>query len=121
MGKSIMQKPGESPEVIDLRKGIDHLKEIVGGCFTTVHHEALESAGVTAWAHDEGLFEHLEPNIVVYGQPIVGPVVFTGHNAKGETVALTGEQEALVRRFLGAATLNALQRYRVGQQLAELF
>jgi hypothetical protein len=80
----------------------------------------LEANGITAWANEEGLYERLEPNILVYGQPIVGPVVFTGHNNKGETIALTDDQAEIVGAFLAATTLNAMQRYRIGQRIAEM-
>ncbi len=120
--KAIVQKPGESPETVALEGDtLKALQGLVGGYITTVYHEALEESGITAWAHDEGLLIGLTPNLVVYGQPIVGPVVFTGHNDEGETVGLTAEQEEIVHRFLAATdVLTDEQREVVAQRIAAM-
>ena len=126
--KAITQKPGESPEVIELTKGetLKELQGLVGGYVTTFYvpvgaEGSFDEEGITAWANDEGLLEGLQPNLLAAGQPIVGPVVFTGHDDEGDTIGLTDAQAELVMTFLAAATLNALQSYRIGQQLAEMF
>jgi len=120
--KAILKKPGETAQNITLEgETLAALQGLVEGYITTVYHESLDAAGITAWANDEGLLIGQAPNLLVYGQPIVGPVVFTGHDDEGETVALTDEQAEIVGRFLEAATLNALQAYRLAQQLAEMF
>ncbi len=96
------------------------LQGLVGGYITTVVHMALDDALITMWAHDEGLILGLAPNVLVYGQPIVGPVVFTGHTREGVTVGLTPLQEEIVQRFLMATTLNEAQRERIAARLAEM-
>jgi len=104
--KAIVQNPGESPKTVELSETLKDLQGLVGGYVTTFYVPEFEEAGITAWANDEGLLIGQQPNLFVYGQPIVGPVVFTGHNDEGETVGLTGPQEALVRTFLSLASLD---------------
>ena len=119
--KAIVQNPGENPQTVDLQgDSLSALQGVVGGYIETVHHEALEENGITAWANEEGLYLSLSPNLVVYGQPIVGPVVFTGHNDEGETIGLTEDQEAIVQAFLSATTLNDAQRERIASRIAEM-
>ena len=118
--RAVIQRPGGSPETVNLGNKLKHLQELVGGYITSVHHETLEHFGITLWANDTGLFNGLEPNLSVYRQPIVGNVVFTGHDKEGDTVGLTDEQETVARAFLQATTMDALQRYRTAQRLAEM-
>lgn len=117
--KAIQKKPGEQPTEVELKKGIDHLQELVGGgCFTTVYHPALEQRGITLWANDEGLFLDMEPNLIVMGQPIVGPVVFTGHNSEGETVALDESQAIVVGIFLARTEItNPIRREAIRERI----
>lgn len=120
--KSIVQNPGEQPKAVELEgDSLSALQGVVGGYVTTVYHEALEEAGITAWANDEGLLIGQEPNLLVYGQPIVGPVVFTGHNDEGETVALTDGQAEIVHAFLNAVTLSASARERLADRIRAAF
>lgn len=120
--RAILKKPGETAQETTLKGStLEALQGLVEGYITTVYHEALDEAGITAWANDEGLLIGQEPNLLVYGQPIVGPVVFTGHNDEGETVALTAEQAEMVGRFLEAVTLNESQRAMIGLRLQGMF
>jgi hypothetical protein len=100
--KAIVKKPGEKSETIEIDKGdsLKALQGLVGGYITTVWDEGLDEAGITAWANDEGLLIGQAPNLFCYGQPIVGPVVFTGHNDEGETIARHGPPAG--RPLLGA-------------------
>lgn len=120
--KSIIKNPGEDAQTVELKGDtLPALQASVGGYVETVYHEVLEDAGITAWANEEGLLVGLSPNLLVYGQPIVGPVVFTGHNDEGETIALTDEQAEIVGAFLEATTLNNAQRERIAARIAEVY
>ena len=108
--KAIVQQPGAEPEVVALEGDtLKGLQSLVGGYITTFYVPEFEEAGITAWANDEGLLLGQQPNLVACGQPIVGPVVFTGHNDEGETVGLTEHQESLVRAFLARASLDEVK------------
>jgi len=106
MSRAVVKNPGESPKVIDLRKGINHLQELVGGYFTTVYVDSLDEAGITVWASDEGLMLRQDPNLSIGGQIIVGPVVFTGTDGDGGTVSLTRDQETTCLAFLSKTSLS---------------
>ncbi len=107
--KAIVQRPGERPETVSLgENSLKALQGLVGGWITTFYVEGFEEAGITSWADDEGLLKSAQPNLLAAGQPIVGPVVFTGHDGEGETIALTDEQAALVEAFLANYSLNGL-------------
>lgn len=105
--KAITKQPGQPSKVEDMGDDtLAWLQAKVEGYITTVYAEALDAAGVTCWANDEGLLIGQAPNLLVYGQPIVGPVVFTGHDDEGETVGLTEAQEKAVAAFLKTNTLS---------------
>lgn len=119
--KAIVKKPGEDAQEITLAGTLESLQAQVEGLITVVYHEQLDEAGITAYANDEGLLIGQSPNLLVYGQPIVGPVVFVGHNDEGETVGLTSEQAELVYGFLAATTLNEAQRAALALRIARMF
>lgn len=121
--KWIVKNPGETAQDYTHEGGssLEPLQKLVGGYITTVYHESLDEVGITAWANDEGLLIGQAPNLAVYGQPVVGPVVFTGHDDEGETVGLTDEQAETVGRFLKAVTLNEVQAAAVALRLGQLF
>lgn len=119
--KAITKKPGEDAQEITLDGTLESLQAQVEGLITVVYHEQLDEAGITAYANDEGLLIGQSPNLLVYGQPIVGPVVFVGHDDEGETVGLTPSQEDLVRGFLEAVTLNEAQRAALALRIARMF
>lgn len=111
MKKAIHKKPGEEPTVVEVKDGIDHLQELVGGgLFERVYHPILEERGITLYANEEGLFRDFEPNLIVYGQPIVGPVICVGHNDEGERVALTAKQAAIATIFLDKVAIHSPDR-----------
>ena len=119
--KALVQNPGDSPQTVDLADDtLKALQGLVGGYVTTAYIEPLDAAGVTTWANDEGLLVGMRPNILAHGQPLVGPVVFTGTSDDGDTIALTDAQEALVRQVLGRITLNVFQSALVALKLEAL-
>ena len=120
--KAIVKHPGQAPQKIDINDGdtLSSLQALVDGLVTTVYVEGFDEAGITVWANDEGLLMRLTPNLLIEGQPIVGTVVFTGHNDEGETVGLTRYQMAAVERLLRASTLNLPTALWIAAKLASL-
>lgn len=97
---AVVKYPYEKPQTIALEKGLKPLQEIVGGIITGADLPNIE--GVYGFANDEGLFIGLEPNIYrpEYEDALVGPLVFTGANGKGENISLTPEQAKQVMNYL---------------------
>lgn len=119
---AIVKNPGETAELFDLdTDSLKSLQEAVGGYVTTVFDPKMDGAGITIWANDEGLLHRLDPNLLVHGQPIVGPVVFTGHDDEGNTIALTEDQVLRVRAFLAKTTLDERGAMIVALRLQEMF
>jgi hypothetical protein len=119
--KAIVQKPVEAAETVELvGNTLKALQGHVGGYITTFYVPGFEEEGITAWADDEGLLRRSKPNLLAAGQPIVGTVVFTGHDDEGGTIALTDEQGKLVFRFLEASSLNEQQSEALGQRIERL-
>ena len=100
----ILKKPGESPIKIPIAEKGDTLKQLqdlVEGYIDIVRSDLLQPHGIDMFINDEGLFSGedggpMDENILMAHQVLVGPVVFTGTDSEGETIALTFEQEARV-------------------------
>ena len=124
--KAITKKPGEKPETIEIEgDSLKALQGLVGGYITTfyvpVGEGSFDEKGITSWANDEGLMIGQELNILAAGQPIVGPVVFTGHDDEGDTVGLTDAQAETVLAFLVEATPSEARRAAIALRMAAMF
>lgn len=103
---AVVKYPYEKPQIVALEKGLKPLQEIIGGMITGADLPGIE--GVYGFAHDEGLLIGLEPNIYrpEYGDALVGPLVFTGANIKGNNISLTPEQAKKVTAYIDANSVN---------------
>ena len=119
MIRAIVQNPQEAPQPFDISGDtLSALQERVGGLIEGVYIPGFDERGISCYANEEGLLLQLAPNLLLGGQPIVGPVVFVGHNDEGETVSLTPEQEARVIVLLGMVSLHRDAADHVAEQIA---
>lgn len=95
----IRMRPGEEPEEISVDNTLAALQAEVGG-----HIETLRlDRDVTAIVNEEGLLEELEPNCLLRGELIVGPVVLVG---------VRGEDFCSIPEGYESLWIDALERAR---------
>lgn len=117
MTNMIYLEPGNEPRNVEVRKGIDHLQELVGGLFTMPYVPGLGEHGIDVFANDEGLILQMDPNLLIenenFYEPmvLVGPLLFASSDDEGETVSLNAKQEGIVRAFVAANRATA-ERWR---------
>lgn len=87
--KIIVKNPGEVATVVEIQND-DQLREHVGGWLEMVHmfNRSTVPDGVVAYCDEEGKLKGLEPNLVIPGDVIVGPLVIANSNEEGETIGL---------------------------------
>lgn len=100
----IRMRVAESPELALIDDGT--LQEEVGGYIDVV----AMADGVDAFVNDEGLLDGLPFNCQLPTTrglvPVVGDVVFAGHDGEGETISLTDAQVAHWLPILRNASRN---------------
>lgn len=101
---AIVKHPGENARSVTLEGDtLAELQRCVGGLIEGVYIPDFDEQGISCYANEEGLIFGLEPNVRLAGQPIVGPIVFVGHNEEGETVSLTEAQAWAVFKLLDSS------------------
>lgn len=102
----LVADPGGATHLASLRRALD--------C-RFVDRVSLESDTVDAWLDDEYLYSRAESNPLAtnvlraygadFGEPILGSVVFAGHDGAGRMRSLTEREQAVLR--------NAVRQARV--------
>ena len=97
---AVIKKPYEKPETVAIDKGLKSLQEIVGGDIDVVYIPNIDD--IHGFCNDEGLLIGMEPNFYRpdYGDAIVGPAVFLGSGADGDSISLTPEQVKRITTYL---------------------
>lgn len=86
--------------------GLTDMQNVVEGSIESFdYNEALFQNNIVSYCNDEGKLRHLTPSILVFKNgemidTICGNVLFTGINKDGETVDLTDDQIALLKKTL---------------------
>lgn len=97
---AVIKKPYQKPETVTIDKGLEPLQEIVNGCIDVVYLPNIDD--IHGFCNDEGLLIGMEPNFYRpdYGDAIVGPAVFLGSGADGDSISLTPEQVKRITSYL---------------------
>lgn len=97
---AVIKKPYQKPETVAIDKGLEPLQEIVGGCIDVVYLPDIDD--IHGFCNDEGLLIGMEPNFYRpdFGDAIVGPAVFLGSGADGDSVGLTPKQVKRITSYL---------------------
>lgn len=86
-------------EEIDSRNRLKQMRDLIE-CERI--ETSLISEEYVAWVDEEGLFKenpkvnivaYTQDNQIVYANEVAGNVIVTGHNASGETLGLSSEQQ----------------------------
>lgn len=87
----VFKRPGFPAEVRLIENTLESLQaQLDGGCLEGI---ALTEE-ILGYADDEGLLKELPVNIVIDGQPIVGPVIFSKIDEGGDDIGFPDEAEA---------------------------
>ena len=72
--KVIVKHPGKDPEELVIPNELEAFQRLVGGYIETLPI----AADMLAIVNEEGKLRGMEPNMIVNGELLVGPVVFAG-------------------------------------------
>lgn len=97
---AVIKKPYQKPETVAIDKGLKPLQKIVNGGIDVVYLPNIDD--IHGFCNDEGLLIGMEPNFYRpdYGDAIVGPAVFLGSGADGDSISLTPEQVKRITSYL---------------------
>ena len=95
--RTVVKKPGLSPEVVEIADELDHWKDIVGGYLEAI---PFGNDGIILWCNEEGKLLGLPANIVTKYHIIVGNVFFTRSDEYGEIGSLTEEDVKMLLSIL---------------------
>lgn len=103
---AVVKKPYQKPETVEIEKGLTPLQQIVDGSIDVVYLPNIDD--IHGYCNDEGLLIGMEPNFYRpdYGDAIVGPAVFMGSGADGDSVSLTPEQVKRITAYLEANSVK---------------
>lgn len=87
----VHKRPGFPAEVVLTEADVEAFNGLLDGGFLAAVRISPE---VHAYVDDEGLLKELPLNFLLYGEPIVGPAIFSKVNGEGEDVGFS-EAEAL--------------------------
>lgn len=99
----VVKQPGQAPERQYIEITGDNLREIVGGWLEAVEPGEPGSAGLTLWLDEEGKLKPDKLANVTWapGRDIlVGPVVATSTDRKGNSIGLTEKQAQWIERWM---------------------
>ena len=100
----VSKRPGLPATVVTIENTYEGMKVLLDGgtyCGIWLNGE------IAGYCDDDGLSKGLPPNVAINGQTIVGPIVFSKSNRKGEDVGYKTLEAALtVCRFLDDAAVK---------------
>lgn len=94
----VILHPKQAPEVKEIPNTLVFLQSTVGGYIETVRIKA-DGHKYVILVNEEGKFKGLQPNLVWFGDVLVGPVIFTKSTDEGDFVSLDDDDVMRVKAW----------------------
>lgn len=114
--RAIRKRVGENLEFFELENELTALQEVVGGYLEVVR---LPN-DIVLWCNEEGLLQGLPQNLILMGDknvPIVGDVLFTSTNIRGDTTGLNELQMVWIinrTKIIGKGEYDGVEYFLYG-------
>lgn len=96
----VIKRLGEEAVIEEISKGLETLREIVGGRIEMTSHPDFPK-GVNLVCNEEGKLEGLKPNIHWGTSDVInGNFLIMAHNASGNSISLTDKQVEFAKNFI---------------------
>lgn len=92
----------KDPEVREVPDSLESLQKIAGGYIESVRIKA-DGHSYIILIDEEGKLKRLTPNLVWFGDVLVGPAIFTKSNHEGDFVSLDDQDVERVKSWINVS------------------